>query len=460
MKIIFLLLFFFFIIFMNACAPKQDMLKADVLVAHGAYKEAAKFTDSKIDKDNLYAKNNLLWSLQSAISYFYASDNNASIKYFNDSEAIMKYYRQQILIKDVSQTLKSTLVNDTTRPYIGTEYDGIMANTYKAISYMALKDTDGARVEFNRAVDRQRRAKIFFSQMINKERAAIKKKEQESKRDGKNLEVNDSDRNSLINQKYPSLHAYEPYPDFINPITTYLAGLFAKADGANSKADSLLKEAYGMMPKNENVRIDLEEDITEPTVWLVFENGQAPVLKEWRIDFPIWIFTNKLSYISVALPKLVPRYKAYNYLVIKDDTNKITQTSFLSSMDRVIQTEFAKSYDVTVRRAILSSATKAAINYAIQEQTKDNNSGLAAFVSVATVIYQIASTHADTRSWRTLPKEFQLARFKRPKNGNITITTSNSIFIKNIKIPKTQHTLIYVRIATTNAQASVKVIPF
>ncbi len=460
MKIISFVLFFVFIMFINGCAPKQAMLKADTLVAHGFYKDAAKFTDSKIDKNNLYAKNNLLWSLQSGVSYFYASDNNKSIKYFDDSETIMKFYRQQILAKDISQTLKSTLLNDTTRPYIGTEYDGIMANTYKAISYMALKDTDGARVEFNRAVDRQRRAKIFFSKMINKERSAIEKKELESKRSGKNFEIDDTYKNSLINQKYPSLHAYKPYPDFINPITTYLAGLFARADGANSKADSLLKEAYGMMPENENVRLDLEEDITEPTVWLVFENGQAPILKEWRIDFPIWIFTNKLSYISVALPKLLLRYKAYNYLIIKDDTDKITQTKFFSSMDRVIQTEFAKSYDATVRRAILSTATKTAINYAIQEQTKNNNSGLAAFVSVASTIYQVASTQADTRSWTTLPKEFQLARFKRPKSGNISIRASNNLLIKNIKLPISQHTLIYVKIATTNAQASVKVIPF
>jgi len=62
----------------------------------------------------------------------------------------MKYYREQILAKDVAQTLKSTLLNDTTRPYIGTEYDGVMANTYKAIDYMQKGDTSSARVEFNR----------------------------------------------------------------------------------------------------------------------------------------------------------------------------------------------------------------------------------------------------------------------------------------------------------------------
>ncbi|MDF1876346.1 hypothetical protein JHD47_00765 [Sulfurimonas sp. SAG-AH-194-L11] len=460
MKFTLLSINFFILLFFNACAPKQAMIKVDMLVGDGSYKSAAQFSDSKIDTNNLYAKNNLLWSLQSGGAYFYADENNSSIKYFDDSELIMKYYREQILSKDISQTIISTLLNDTTRPYIGTQYDGVMANTYKALSYMALQDKNAARVEFNRAIDRQRRAKIFFSEMINKERLSIEKKEQESKSEGKNLQVDKSLRDSLISQKYPLLHNYKPYPDFINPMTTYLAGLFAKTDGAKSKADSLLQEAYGMMPENENVKKELEEDIREDTVWLIFENGQAPVLKEWRIDFPIWIFTSRLSYISVALPKLVLRNKAYDYLLITDDTNTTTQTKFLSSMDRVIQTEFEKNYDATLRRAILSTATKAAINYTIQKQANNNSSGIAAFVSIASTIYQIASTQADTRSWTTLPKEFQLARFKRPKNGNIKIRASNNLLIKNIKIPDTQHTLIYVKIARPNAQASVKVIPF
>jgi len=457
MKRILFFLSIFIILFLTACAPKQDMLKVDMLVGQGNYKKAANVSEKKIVKDDLYAKNNLLWSLQSGGSHLYANEDNTSIKVFNDSENIIKYYSNQILAKNITQTFTSTLINDTTRPYIGTQYDGIMLNTYKAIAYMALQDKDGARVEFNRAIDRQRRAKIFFNEMIAKEYLAIEK---ERKKDGKNFKVNELDKNSLIRQQYPSLYAYKPYPNFINPTTTYLAGLFAKADGADSKANSLLKEAFGMMKENKSVKMDLEEDIIEPTVWLIFENGQAPFLQEWRIDFPIWIFTNKLSYISVALPKLVLRKKAYNYLNITNDTNNTLQTTFLSSMDRVIQTEFEKNYDAIVNRAILSTATKAAINYTIQEQTNNNNSSLAAFISIASAIYQIASTQADTRSWTTLPKEFQLARFTRPKNGNIKITTPTNILIKNINIPQTKHTLIYVKIATANAKASVKVIPF
>lgn len=442
----------------SGCAPKQAMMQADMMVAKGEYQKAAKFTNNEIDKDDLYTKDNLLWYLQNGSASLFADDYNTSIKAFDRSELIIKHYREQILAKDITQDLISNLLNDTTRPYIGTQYDGIMANTYKAISYMALNDTEGARVEFNRAIDRQRRAKIYFSEMIQKEREAINEEKQKSQQEGKNLHVSDSQVDSILQQNYPSLHAFKPYPDFINPATTYMAGLFALSDSNTNRADSLLKETYGMV-QNKDVKADLEGNRDENMVWLIFENGQGPILQESRIDFPIWIFTGNLSYISVALPKLIERNNAYSYLDVKTD-NITIKTEFLSSMDRVIKTEFAKNYNSIVNRAILSTATKAAINYTIQEQANNNNSGIAALVSVASAIYQVASTQADTRIWSTLPKEFQLARFKRPKNGRLEILTPNKRVITSLIIPQTQNTLIYVKIATPNSLASVRVIPF
>ncbi|HIC44867.1 MAG TPA: hypothetical protein EYO73_11520 [Sulfurimonas sp.] len=79
----------------------------------------------------------------------------------------MKTYREQVLIKSITSYVSSALSNDNTRPYIGNEYDGIMLNTSKALSYLHKKDYSGARVKFNRALDKQRRAKEFFSESIS-----------------------------------------------------------------------------------------------------------------------------------------------------------------------------------------------------------------------------------------------------------------------------------------------------
>lgn len=448
-----------FLLLFTGCAPRSAMIKADTYVAHGQYVNAAKFSDSQIDKDDSYARDNLLWELQSGSAYLYAQENNTSIKHFDTSEDLIKHYQEQILTKDLTQGLSSTLLNDTTRPYMGTQYDAIMANTYKAINYLAQGDKEGARVEFNRAIDRQRRAKIYFSAMIHQEQEAIAKEENKSRKDGKNVKVEESKINSILSSKYPGLHNFEPYPDFINPVTTYLAGIFARADGDEPKAYSLLKEAYGMMPENDAVLADLENKTKESTVWLIFENGQSPVLKELRMDFPLWIFTNRLSYISVALPHMVKRNLAYNHITVQSEGTS-QRTYFLASMDRVIETEFEKTYPSIVRRAILSTATKAAINYAIQESANNSNSNAALFVSLASAIYQIASTQADTRIWTTLPKEFQLARFTRPKSGVIELKTPDNFLIEKIDLPKRDNILIYVKIATVGAKASVSVIPF
>ncbi len=459
MKLFFFSALSFFLLIFTGCTPRNAMIKVDTYIAHGSYIDAARYSDSQIDKRDKYARNNLLWELQSGSAYLYAKENNISTEHFNTCESLIKHYQEQTLVSDLSQGVTSTLLNDTTRPYMGTQYDAIMANTYKAINYMAIGDRIGARVEFNRAIDRQRRAKIYFAQMIHKEQREIAKKEQKSQKDGKNLRVEDSKIDAIIHNNYPELYNFKPYPDFINPMTTYLAGIFARADGDESKAYSLLREAYGMMPDNNTVLADLQNKTSQPTVWLIYENGQAPLLHELRMDFPLWIFTNHLSYISVALPHMIRRSLAYNYLTIESDDSTF-RTKFLASMDRVIETEFKKTYPSIVRRAILSTATKAAINYAVQESANNSNSNAALLLSIASAIYQISSTQADTRIWSTLPKEFQLARFKQPKNGIVTLKTPNNLTIQKIDLPKSDNILIYVKIATIGAKASVSVIPF
>lgn len=45
-----------------------------------------------------------------------------------------------------------------------------MVNTYKALNYASLHDSANTRVEFNRALDRQRRAKDYFRSEIQKKR--------------------------------------------------------------------------------------------------------------------------------------------------------------------------------------------------------------------------------------------------------------------------------------------------
>lgn len=460
-------------ILLTGCAPKEEMLEEDALVAAGKYREAAEYARSNIDEDDRYDIDNLLWYLETGSAQLFAQESNASIESFDESEVLMKYYREQMLASDVSQTLNSVFLNDTTRPYIGAEYDGIMANTYKAIGYMSLEDMDAARVEFNRAIDRQRRAKEFFAQMIEKERQSIQKKEQEERSRGSEIYVSRTLSNpeltARLQQSYPSLYAFKPYPDFINPMTTYLAGVFAIADENYGKAGTLLKEAYGMMSDNPDVHDDFQniefllntgQKQRRSMIWVIYENGQAPLLKEWRVDLPVFIATGRLNYISIALPQLVEREKAFMSLDLMMNGTEHLTTRHLCSMERVIKTEFKKEFDSIVRRAIFSVMTKTMIQYSLQQQGNNGNNQGASLLGMMAAIYQIATTQADTRIWSTLPKEFQLARFPRPDDGKLTIATPNGMILSQIDLPLRDYILVYVKIATKRAVPSVSVIPF
>ncbi len=457
------------IAFLSGCAPKEAMVQTDTLVAKGLFKEAAQVAEEEIDKADRTQRNNLLWTLNAGLAHRFSHDNNASIKAFDESEWLIKQYREQLLGADIGQGSASIFVNDTTRPYIGTQYDGVMANIYKAIDYLAKGNRESARVEFNRAVDRQRRAKAFYATLIEKNREAV---EQEQYRDnrGVNTDASMPAAEKVLHEKYPSLYSFEVYPDFINPMVSYLAGIFALSEGDSQKAFGLLKEAYGMNQGNSYIaadlayadsRLDGAAQTETPFVWVIIEDGQAPVKTEWRMDVPVWIFSNKLNYVSLALPRMHPRSSAFEGYSIETG-EKVNRSELLSDMDRVIMTEFRTEYPAIVRRALFSAATKAVIQYQTQHQAQnsDGNAGLAwAVASLATTVYTIASAQADTRSWTTLPKRFDLIRLQRPENGRLRIKTSSGLSLDEIALPLREHVLVYVKMATAGAIPSVSIIP-
>jgi hypothetical protein len=344
-------------------------------------------------------------------------------------------------------------VSENIVPYLGEEYDGIMVNTYKALNFMALGDNELARVEFNRALDRQRRAKEKFAKEIaklqNELDQAQEKEDSQVKKNVDNPEIQ-----QLIEQRYPGIYNFKAYPDFVNPFTTYIAGVFFDLIGDHSKAAPLLKEAYGMVSDNEYLAEDIA--VTEQvldgqkelkdTVWVVFENGMGPVKEEFRIDIPLFVETKKVKYVGIALPKLIFREQAYSSLTIMAAGHNYT-TEQVADMDRVIQTEFNKDFKGILTRAIISMTAKAVAQYALEKQDK-SSSTLASFLVAA---YSYATTAADVRIWTTLPKDFQVARFPMPVDGLIMIEPPGGESFQ-IKIPPCKNSLVYVKIPFRQAK--------
>jgi len=441
-------------------APKSQLTEFNNYYRTAEFDKAVEYAQSKIGKTKKPDGEDLLWSLQVGSTKLQISDYNASAEFFDKAELMLNYYDYQ---NEAAAGVASTLINDNAVAYLGEEYDGIMINTYKALDFMILGKYDLARVEFNRALDRQTRAKVHFAEEITKLKNQVAKEQQSQQNVDLNKNLENPEIQDALKQQYPSLYEYQAYPDFVNPFTTYLAGICFNLMQDPQKAVDLLKESHGMMPENQYITDDFAatenllrgEGRIENTVWVIFENGFGPTKKELRIDLPLFIVTNSVKYVGIALPKLVPGEQAYPNIIVNAD-GKQYRTEIVADMERVIQAEFNKDFQGILTRAIISATVKAAAQYALEQQ----NSSAGSFASTLMAVYSFATTAADVRIWTTLPKDFQVAKLKIPENRAITISCPENIKLLDINVPSCNNAVVYVKIPFKLAVPSYDIVTF
>lgn len=336
-------------------------------------------------------------------------------------------------LNNTFESLKSIVANSNTNDYEGNYYEKIMINTYKGLNYLALNDRANARIEFNRALDRQRRAKEYFE-------AEIAEKQNDKK---ENSAITNMDQtNNVINENFSDLFAdFEAYPDFVNPFTTYLSGLFFMLDGDASKARDFMKEAMAMLPENTQVKEDFElsEEIlnsggkmNKKYAWVIYENGQGMVKDEVRIDIPLFLISSKTLYTGIALPKLKARSSSYSHLNVSGE-----DTQLVVDMDRVMKAEFQKRLPIVASEAVASAITKTLATKELQ----DRGGLIGGLLGAA---YHAATNKADVRSWSALPKNFQAVRVEIDDKP-IKILSDSGNEIATVDASKANNAIIYVR---------------
>ncbi|MHC4999366.1 MAG: COG3014 family protein [Planctomycetota bacterium] len=409
-------------------APKSHLSKFNQFFEAADFEKARNFAQKKTTQKDTPRGEDLLWSLQIGSIDRIEGNYTQSTEMFDVCEDMMTHFDSEN--SGIGHAVGAVAVNENIVPYTGQVYDGVMVNTYKAMNFMSTGQYDLARVEFNRALDRQRRAKETFSKEIQKQKDEISADEN-SENVQKSLD--NSEMQKRLEEVYPSLYNFSAYPDFVNPFATYMAGLFFLIEGDYSKSIDLLKESAA-------------------TVWVIFENGLGPVKEEFRIDLPLFIFTDNVRYVGIALPKLMFRQAALPYLELKTDSTT-SKTQLVADMDRVVQTEFEKDFKGILTRAIISTTAKAAAQYALE-----NNSN-SSWAAVAMAVYNFVSTAADVRIWTALPKDIQAARLVIPENGDLTLYGPTLTPIQ-VKIGNCNYAIVYVRMISTAHQPSIEIMTF
>lgn len=386
----------------------------------------------------------LLWELQAGATDRLLRRYESSNRHLDQAEDGFRFYDQQILAGKSAQYAPGMLFNDSALTYTGTSFDRTMVNTYKAINYAILGDPANARVEFNRALQRQNDAKTLFSARAEQLKARLALEQETFGTDDRTADaaLKDPELNRIINERYKNLDEFKVYADFVNPFATYMAGLFFWLEGDTAKAVDLLKEAYAMSGGNTTAASDFARaargERPAGELWVVFENGLAPRREEMRIDLPLLQGRDGIQYIGAAFPVLAMGEEAYPYLSISAAGSGAVRTEPLADMDAVVAAEFKKDLPVVILREITRVALKTAFQYQMQK-----NYGIVG--GIAGGVYQAATTAVDTRSWTALPKNFQLAHLPFPADRTLTLTPAGGAAII-INIPTDcKNVILYVR---------------
>ncbi|MBI2518053.1 MAG: hypothetical protein HYV95_14205 [Opitutae bacterium] len=388
-----------------------------------------------------------------------------SLAAFDQADDRISHWEREARMKLGAET-SALLTNQANLPYRGRSYDKVMLNTYKALDYLALGDRDRARVELNRALQRQRDAVEENAQRI----AAAQDEAARARTGG----LADEQGNAIaydVEKAHAdartgaalqallerSTGALRPYGDYVNPFAVFLDGLFFTHLGENGsdweRGRKSLERAAALAPDNPYLRDDLVAAARgEPgrgLTYVIFETGAAPRRVEERIDIPTFLVSNRLPYISAAFPRLEFDGDFAPVLAIRADQRE-HPTALVASMDSVVANDFKNEWPAVVTKTLLGTAAKAIVQDALQGRLNHNTNELGqALGSIFLTVANVATSIADTRTWTALPKEFHYARLATPGSRELTLRTTGAE--KTIALEPGAINVVYVKSSASGA---------
>jgi hypothetical protein len=385
-------------------------------------------------------KDELIWRLEQGKILSAVKDIEGSLTAFNEAEKIVDRYEEEAKFKTTKEAM-ALFSNQANLPYRGRSYDKIMLNTYKALNYLILAENDKARIELNRAMQRQKDAVSENKKNIEDAlEVANQAKEGELKdtegdtTPGYDVSRAEQDAGfaAAVNAEMEEIDArILPYADYVNPFSVFVDGLFfshAAVDSADVERALKSFERVNSMSPGTYISADyaMVESMAsggtaETLTYVIFATGSAVSRKQIRIDLPLFLLTDQVTYIGAAFPRL--DYHENYIPQMRAAAGEFSGASErLCSMDSVISRDFKNDWPVMMTKTLLTTATKAIAGRAAEEIARQNGNTLALYaVKAASAAYQAATNVADLRSWTTLPKEFAYIRMPTPADGQVSL---------------------------------------
>jgi hypothetical protein len=402
---------------------------------NAAAQQAAREADAAVSRDKLFS---LLEesAIERAAGLLDISEAN-----LDRAELLIDQFEKQAGALS-SELAISQLANPEAADYRGHAHDRIMMETYKALNALELDDLSDAKEALGRAHEQQQIAVTEHKMEIATTQRWIQQCECNSQFD-ENAASKDPQFLQSFNDQYAPLNLPDlnGYPDYVNPFSEYLFGLYLMTDGANSsdraRGASVLKDLAESVKGNRCIEQDAElaEQIARgepvhlrPTTYVIFETGLAPSREETRISFPLILrydHEKPVKQVNAVFPVLVTHPCQIGQLTVVTSDGESYPTAMICDMDKIVAAEFREELPIVVTATLISSAVSALdlqqVDDAMDAATL-NDPLIRSFMKAIRGHVIKDFTHADKRAWTSLPKMFSVAKFPTPGDRTITLT--------------------------------------
>jgi len=390
-----------------------------------------------------------------------------SIAAFDQAEDRVNYWEEQAKIKVGSETF-AIVTNQANIPYRGRAYDKVLLNAYKALNYIQIGQYDTARVELNRSLQRQRDAVELNQKRIAEAQAEAEQARQGKVQDEKGQTASyDVDKAQADPKTGPALNQalaestgpIKPYGDYVNPFAVFLDGLFFTVRGENGsdweRGRKSFERLASLVPENPYVNADrdlgaaaAEGKPVDGFTYVIFETGTGPVRDQLRIDIPTFLVTSRLAYVGAAFPKLKFNGDYVPTLSVSAG-GQTTATAVVASMDSVVANDFKNEWPTILTKTLVSTATKAIVQATVQKQLSDQSAMAGLIGGLAMTALNASTNIADTRTWITIPKEFQYTRIATPADRQLIL--SAGAHTRTITVDPGSVNVVYVKSVSSSA---------
>lgn len=298
--------------------------------------------------------------------------------------------------KSVTQSIASSVTNDTVKDYAGEDFENIYTNIFMALNYIQLNEFDEAMVEVRR-----------FDNKIKQLRA--KYEEEVRNQDGASKDVKV--------EKH-----YSRFTD--SALGRYLSMLMYRTDGDMDNAGvdlRYLKDAYSKQPAlydfacpssvDQELTYRPSKNAATARLNVLAFSGMAPVKKEEVIR----AYYGPSVWYKLALPVMKKNESKINRIQVVAKNDKTGQTyqgdlQKIESLENISIDTFGQAYSILYTKALIRSIARAVTNSTLStlsnEASRQDNAGAALILMTFDIAHKMATElveRADVRSCRYFP---------------------------------------------------------